>query len=128
MATSMIILQRIMLCLPIAAFLYVIDQSTWPFIAAISLPLIAARYLPLRLWQKRNDKEEEDRNFAFARKFGPLILIGVTIFTLNTSPKKLIEVKKCEYELAGHLEEQIPELNKTIGKSLILILQNRIDL
>jgi len=102
----MFILQRILLVLPIAGFLAVIDKASWPFIAVISLPLIAAHYLPGTLITKKGNVELAPVNLS-VKKFVPLLLVGATIFVLNTVPKKL-EVLKCQYELAGQLKAEIP--------------------
>lgn len=126
MSNKILVLQKILLAVPIAGFMLVIDKAVWPFIAAISLPLLAARYLPTRLWN--SDESGEVARGKSVVRIAPLLLVGATIFVLNTFPKKLVEVKKCEYELANRLEEDLPSFDKAISKSLILILLHRMDL
>lgn len=115
------------MAVPIAGFMLVIDKSAWPFIIALSLPLIAARYLPTQFWLIRS-QEGPDSRISKAKKLAPLFLVGATIFALNTAPKKLIETKKCEFELAGKLERDLPLIDQAACKSVEFILQARIDL
>ncbi|MCB0669290.1 MAG: hypothetical protein KDC80_25880 [Saprospiraceae bacterium] len=125
---SNVIFQKILLVIPITGFMLVIDPATWPFIIAVSLPLIAARYLPTRIWLLKNSEEDRVNKFSFAKKLVPLLLVGATIFSLNTTPKKLVDVKKCEYELAGKLDKQIPSMDRASCRSVIFILKNQVEL
>ena len=126
MSNGIFILYRILLIVPIVGFLAVIDKASWPFIAAISLPLIAARYLPGGLVVRKGLKEVLAATTLETNKFVPLLLVGSIIFVLNTFPKKLV-VPKCEYELAGQIHADVPA-KQAVCKSVVFIVRPRIDM
>lgn len=123
---SNVIFRNILISLPIAGFMLVIDKSTWPLIIAIFLPLIAARYLPTHC-QLIHRCDGSESWVSGAKKLAPLLLVGATIFVLNTSPEKLMKTKNCELDLAAELERDLLLIDRTSDKSVIFSLQGRID-
>ena len=57
-------------------------------------------------------------------KFVQLLIVGLTIFTLNTFPKKL-EVKKCNYELVESLNQDQVSPLKVAGQTIIVFMLSR---
>lgn len=124
---SNVFFRNILISLPIAGFMLVIDKSTWPLIIAISLPLIAARYLPT-LCQLIHRCDGSESGVSGAKKLAPLFLVGATIFVLNTTPEKLVETSNCELDPAVKLEDDLLLVHRALCKSVKFSLQDRIDL
>ncbi|MBK8502544.1 MAG: hypothetical protein IPL46_10200 [Saprospiraceae bacterium] len=95
-------LYRFWFILPIIGFLSVVGKEAWPLITIVSLPLIIARYLPIRLWSfSGGDRQNNYLNIPLEVRLMPLLIVGLTIFALNTFPKKL-DVKNCNVELVSN--------------------------
>jgi len=117
-------LQVILLITPVIGFMSVVDRSNWPFLAALALPVILARYLPsknrifsLAVTGNRQDQFIPGRSSI---KFIHLLIVGLTIFTLNMIPKKL-EVKKCNYELASKIDQNQTGTPQALTPVMILL-------
>lgn len=117
-------LQVILLITPVIGFMSVVDRSNWPFLAALALPVILARYLPsknrifsLAVTGNRQDQFIPGRSSI---KFIHLLIVGLTIFTLNMIPNKL-EVKKCNYELAGKIDQSQTGTPQALTPVMILL-------
>jgi hypothetical protein len=100
-------LQAILLITPVIGFMSVVDQSNWPFLAALTLPVVLARYLPSKnMIFSLDTRQDQLKSGRSSVKFIHLVIVGLTIFTLNMIPKKL-EVKECNYELAGKIDQTV---------------------
>lgn len=117
-------LQVILLITPVIGFISVVDRSNWPFLVTLALPVILARYLPsknrifsLAVTANRQDQFIPGRSSV---KFIHLLIVGLTILTLNMIPKKL-EVKKCNYELASKIDQNQTVTPQALTPVMILL-------
>jgi hypothetical protein len=103
----------LLLCIPVIAFLAIVDKALWPLMLVLAVPVILARYYPSRLLLNVKRSIVEGTSTPLNTAFNVdllikpvhLIVVASAICLLNTSPKKL-EKPVCKKEMAINMKQQ----------------------